>query len=337
MAANYYADFLSGNDANDGESWGNAVQHISKAVELVAALGTITEGITVWLKGTLAAPQTYTETSGKVDLSRLVFGPDGSLTFKTEVFNTTNYASGDADPYNASDGAGDWNPKADKPVTVPPFDIEKCKNVEFYGIAFMSTNASTGRAAAEVTEYSEVRMHYCAAEEGVVGFLAAKYSTLELYNVYAHDCRIGAAGIEFANLKVIGENFIEDNLRIGVLGWQNALVSFEAWEDDPTKYVTTIKTATPILKYYGILIRMNSTMDIRDAIFVDDDTDIAHVKILNGTAYKSDQYYGLAAESGSVATGIENLSFADANILDGKDTILEANQVVVTGGAATVK
>ncbi len=327
MAVDYYVDYDSGDDAWDGTTStpgapSGPKQHISAMIEALAE--PIDDEVTINLAGTVATPETYLETSGKVNMNSLNFEMDATLTIQAETWNQSNYESDD-DPYNEG---GSWDPTADKPCIVPPFNVEDTKNLTFKGLDFRKSDDNE-MVIVHVTEHSSATFYYCAFSQGELNGLLVSF----LSNAYANNCffyhnKVGVVASYRSVLSLIGANYVADNLRIGIVATQSSTVVFQAWRDDSLKYVTDIRTTIEILKYTAILIRMNSSIDIEDAWFVDDDIDIAHVRIVNETAYRSKQYFGVVVESQSIFSGAENTSFADATVNDGKDTIPTGQQIV---------
>ena len=326
MAVDYYVDYDNGDDAWDGTTStpgapSGPKQHISAMIE--ALNDPIDDEVTINLAGTVAAPQTYLETEGKVELKSLNFLMNTSLTIQPEIWNETNYESDD-DPYNEG---GSWDPTAGKPCIVPPFMIENTKNLTFKGLDFRKSD-DNDMMIVSVSNQSDVAFHYCAISQGKWGFVVSYLSNAYAYNCYFYHNDLGVSAAYRSILSLIGANYVTDNLRVGVTAFQSATIVFQAWRNDSLKYITDIRTTTEILKYTAIHLRMNSSIDIEDAWFVDNDIDIAHVRIINETAFRSKQYFGIVVESQSIFSGAENTSFAEATVNDGNDTIPTGQQIV---------
>ncbi len=334
MATDYYVDSNKADDGGDGLAWGTAKKHISAALALCS--DPITDNVTIHLKGTPTSPQNYIDaTDQKIELIGLNFnaGEDVSLTFQVENWNDSYYED-NQDPYN--DG-GSWDPTATKPCVVPPFKLERTQNVIFNGLDFRCSDDEED-IIAQLTLYSSAAFHYCAFSQGTLGLLVNYFSNAEVNNCYAYDNDMGVASIYRSQVSFAGENYLKDNMRVGVGAMQSSTVVFKVWRTDTRKYITDIRTTKEILKYSAIRLTTNSSVDIEDSMFVDDDIDIAHVRIINETSFESVQYFGVVVESQSIFSGAENTSFSDANIRDGKVTIPSDRQIVVNGdeGAVTV-
>ena len=205
----------------------------------------------------------------------------------------------------------------------------------FKSLAFAQSAAFDGQAIL-ADRYCNVVVHYCSGTDCSLGFVATDFSDMSLYNVYVHENRIGVVSGFRSLVRIIGQNYINDNQRFGVAATHNSTVLFMAWEDNPSKYVTQIKTTVQLLKYAAIKAQYGSTVDVMDSYIEDDDIPVAHVQILNATAYRSSQYFGVALDSLSLITGTENLSFADPAINDGQDTVPKGQQIVGCNQGNTV-
>ena len=325
MATDYYVDSGKPDDTGDGLSWGNAKKHVSAAVGLLS--DPISDDVTIHMKGTQASPQSYIDiTDQEIELEDLNFAAGGgaSLTFQAENWNQSNYED-DEDPYDA---AGNWDPKGTKPCTLPPFKLTRTKNVTFKGVGFEKSD-DEHECAVLLAEGSGADFHYCAASDCTIGILSHDHSHAWVYNCHLFENRIGAGANNQSLLNIVGENYFVDNLRIGIMCRQSSTVLVQAWGDDPMKFVTDLRTTTELLKYTAVKIEMNSSFDIQDAHLDDDDVDVAHVRVINETAYRSKLYHGVMVGSKSLFTGAENISFADPAVNQGKETVPSDLQIVV--------
>ncbi len=239
----------------------------------------------------------------------------------------------DDDPYNEG---GNWDPTADKPCVVPPFDIANTRNLTINGLDFRKSD-DYKECVVHVTDGSFVDFHYCAFSQGtLVGLEAINLSRASAYNCYFYHNKLGVCAAYRSILNLIGENYVKDNLTCGITAFQSSTIVIKAWHVDAQKYITDIRTTQEVLKYSAIRLTMNSSIDVEDAWFEDDDINIAHVRIINETSFESPQYFGVVVESQSIFSGAENTSFADSSIRDGKVTIPSERQIVVQGTEGAV-
>ena len=63
---------------------------------------------------------------------------------------------------------------------------------------------------------------------------------------------------------------------------------------------------------------------------------VGHLKIINETAYRSEAYTGVSLNAKSLFSGMENTTFAESDIFQGKDTILPEQQFVTNGEDNTI-
>ena len=323
MATTYWVNSTKTDDSGDGLTVGNAKKHIS------AALGLMTEPVAdeiyINLVGTVASPQTYEETGGALMLDGPLFTGGKMLTIQPEIWNPSNY-DGLHDPF-ATTGSGTFGPKAIKPCIIPPLLITRMKKAVFRGVEFAGNVDQSGFGfKADYGTMAEV--HYCSATGCEVGFHAQNYSSLELYNVYAHDNEnLGVAAVYNSFVRLLGENYLHDNGMAGLACLMHSTVSIEEWVESFRRYITEIKTTQDIMKYAGILISRNSIVDIFDK-FGEDPRSAAMVKIIDASAIHSPQYTGVLLSAMSSITGAKYILFPGSSATDSTPSIPAENQFV---------
>jgi hypothetical protein len=120
--------------------------------------------------------------------------------------------------------------------------------------------------------------------------------------------------------------------RGSMVAYNDSTIEFQAWALQPRKkFVTTIETTSPRMKYAAMFAAANSTLHIIDRGFLNDPS-IAQVKILNRNLHKSDEYLGVALDSHSTLLNSKRLSFSDPTINEGKDTVPDDQQIVRSPG-----
>jgi hypothetical protein len=120
--------------------------------------------------------------------------------------------------------------------------------------------------------------------------------------------------------------------RGSMVAYNDSTIEFQAWALQPRKkFVTTIETTSPRMKYAAMFAAANSTLHIIDRGFLNDPS-IAQVKILNRNLHKSDEYLGVALQSCSRLINAKRLSFSEEGFNDGKDTVPEEQQIMLKSG-----
>ena len=92
---------------------------------------------------------------------------------------------------------------------------------------------------------------------------------------------------------------------------------------------TTISTSTTKKQYAAIQAELGSDVILEQTGILDpDETTRGFLKILDKSAYRGAEYFGVALESGSQILGAGNVFFADPDVNDGADTLPAGQQIV---------
>jgi len=334
MATEYYVDSVSGNDANSGADWANAKEHLSAGIALLTS--PVTDEIIFHLKkGVAGTPYTYEEDANDKMLSidGITCGAGGSVSVQVEDWSDSDYEEGDSPIGGAS-----FDPKEEK-LAVLEFSI-KIENLTSK-IAFKGLQIEEPPSPVAAGVYIEdgcrnIRLVYCEINDFYAGIYVTK-SECDIENCYIHENSFGAVAQGAGTLIFIGDNYIGESAKVGILATANSHVYFKAWDEEPLDHFKTyIYTASPRADYKAVMGTVNST------IMIDSDATnliapkVAFLKILNLLKFDQKGYFGIVLESQSLFAGVENVTFRDDNVNEGKDTIPNSNKYKGTGGSNIV-
>lgn len=332
MATDYYVDADKADDTGDGLSWANAKKHVSAAVGLLSY--PVTDDTTIHLKEGTTNDYEETSNGDKLEITGCNCVGSGSLTIQTENWNESNY-----DSENSPVGGASFNPKEDKPVTLPfRIDISASNNISFKGILFEQTDSSNVEGGIEVHNYSyNVNIHYCSIELFFTGVHVYGNSAANVYNSYLLENNVGATAMYHSQLTFNGDNYVQDSVRYGVGVYQDSSVGFYPWDDYLFEVFTTrISTTSPRKFYSAVAAASNARVFVRNDEFNPINPAVGLVKIIDELAerkLKTEEYYGVKLFARSLLTGMDNIRFAEDSTNDGNDTVPIRRQIVGTNGS----
>jgi hypothetical protein len=321
MATDYYVDADSGSDSNDGTSWAQAKKHIQAAVDLIT--GFVTDETIIHLKSNTTA--TYTE---DVEISGVrSLGKGARLVIQPEVWNEANYEQAKGDPFNETEGAGDFDIKADKPVILElTMRIHNSDNVDLHGLCFESNDSE---AALAVQGSSIVGAKYCRFD-GLDTSAGADFGAkLWLENNYFLNNRIAAGALNKSFVLLVGDNYIEDPVKYGIYLAHNSTLAFTAWPENPSYFTAEIKTLSPkSQEFHGVRLVGGSFLCISDQSFYPGVQFPGRLHVRNAIQPLYKEYYGIMLESKSMVFGASNMSFTTLNAKGEQIDMPEAQQIV---------
>jgi hypothetical protein len=327
MAGPYYLS-ESGSDSTGDGSQGNPWR--SFAPVIAALTNPVTASVTVYLAGTVASPQSYPAAS----FDGVVFLGNAALIVQPTAFLLANY-NGGYDPFAAAN-TGVLDPESAKPAKIAGAGAAALAMINGSGcIQLYGVEIDGGTGAAVLTgERSNTELRYCRIDtDGSVGVLVQGQAKALIENSLVQSA--GTAGIgAFGHslVQIAGETIIRECGQYGIVAYNDSTIEFQAWPLQPRKkFVTTIETTSPRMKYAAMFAAANSTLHIIDRGFLNDPS-IAQVKILNRNLHQSDEYFGVALDSHSTLLNSKRLSFADPTINEGKDTVPDDQQIVRSPG-----
>jgi len=314
---NYFADSAKNNNNGDGLSMANAKRDISAALALIT--GPITEDAVINLAGTVASPQTYTETNDRIYIGDFRFPAYAKLIIRPYDWNDSNYKSG-LSPYT---GVSTWDPTGAKPCIIPKVYVENSQGVIVEGVEISSGESDYG---VQINYSLQVNVVYCRIFSCGEGILAAKSDVLSENN-YIYQCGCGIVAVQ-SSLEITGDNFVKDSISSGVVGMNNAQITVSSWSLLPTqRYTLHIRTVTPRKKYAAIILLANSCLWMEDFTALNPGVlRIANIKIISECVVKSSDYVGVALQSRSVLIGSDDITFSESGLNNGEDTVPEEQQ-----------
>ena len=165
-----------------------------------------------------------------------------------------------------------------------------------------------------------------------MGALVNKLSWATFANCYFNQNGWGIACVASSKIGLVGDNTFLNSMQGGVICASDSLVSFQAWDENASRFFTTlIKTTAYRHNYVAVKLLSNSSAEIADPIARIDPNmvSIARLKIINDTDdYNLANYYGVALESFSKLIGAKNIIFSDPNINKGDPTVPNNQQIV---------
>lgn len=325
MSTDYYVDADKADDTGDGLSWANAKKHVSAAIGLLSF--PVTDDTTIHLKEGTTNDYEETSNGDKLEITGCKCAGSGSVTIQTENWNESNY-----DSENSPVGGASFNPKEDKPVTLPfKIEISDSNSITFKGILFEQSDSSSIENGIEIHTHSyNVNIHYCSIEMFFVGVHVYGGAEANIFNSYLLENNVGATAMYDSNVTFNGDNYIQDSVRFGVGVYQDSTVSFNPWDDYLFEVFTTrISTTSPRKSYSAIIAASNARVFVRDDQFNPINPAIGLVKIIDELAerkLKSEDYFGAKLANRSLLIGSSNIRFAEESTNDGQDTVPSSRQ-----------
>ena len=309
---NYFADSAKNNNNGDGLSMANAKRDISAALALIT--GPVTQDAVINLAGTVASPQTYTETNDRIYIGDFRFTAWAKLIVRPYDWNDSNYNSG-LSPYT---GVSTWDPTGAKPCVIPKVYVENAQGVVVEGVEISSSESDFG---VEINYSSQVTVVYCRFFSCGEGILCMGSDVLSENN-YFYQCGIGVVAVQ-SRLEITGDNFVKDCISSGVVGMNNAQITVSSWSRLPTQHYTLhIRTVTPRKKYAAVVLLANSCLWMEDYTALNPGAlRISNIKIISECIVKSKDYVGVMLQSRSVLIGSDDITFSESGLNNGEDTV----------------
>jgi len=327
MATNYYVR-PEGSDSNDGSTHALAKQRLSAMIAVLE--DPITDEVCINMEiGSYSSPNGYSETSGVVQLKNLrCSGPDASLTIRTYKFDDPNCTYfdmgsyfGNGDPYGLG---SQWNPHAQKPIYLG-YRLEIINfsgNINLEGLGMWKSGSPWPMKGLYVENSNDVHVMYCSFGFWAAGVHAARNSIVTFENSFAALCNMAVVGSEGSQIFMVGDNYLEDHVKFGLVCYNNTTAVFRSWPDNLGDHFTTeISTSNPRKRYAAIKALLNSSIIIEDPDLNPTQTTAARIKITNESLLETKEYYGVVLESKSSLIGAEHFTFSDPDINQGKETI----------------
>jgi hypothetical protein len=236
------------------------------------------------------------------------------------VWNQTNYDAAVVDPLGGSNGF-DPSQATFGVIVEHMFNFAGCHNIEIRGLHFKGLSSGTGIAA---TDHSQVIAKYCRFEGPGCQSTAMFDSFLTAENCYFTNCPFALLGIFNSKIHVTGDTYIEDAVFEGLRVAVNSTLVVRPMDDHPEHHTLGIKTTLPRQKgYTAIRAVVGSTVCIADDSLLPQAMYPWYqpmiVKIHHANSVLRKEQYGLQLESGSIATGVSQVTF----------TMLDANGEIV--------
>jgi hypothetical protein len=179
------------------------------------------------------------------------------------------------------------------------------------GLAVMGNGIGAGGAGVRVFAGAGPAMDYCAMAYCGYGVSADVNAGVMLTNCAVVRCGIGVQARNGSTIFLTGDNYIYDNILIGIQALWKSQVAINPWSVMPTQHYTTdISTHEPTGAYSAIHAEGQSLIRVIDVDPNPLAERVAAVRILNPGLFKNDQYFGVSLESGSMFIGAQRVSFS---------------------------
>ncbi len=329
--ADIYVDSTKADDSGDGLSWANAKKHISAALGILS--DPISSSTTIHLKGTVASPQEYVDSTDEQLVIQDLRTTDGAtLTIEPEDWSDSNYEDDD-DPFNEG---GTWDPTCDKPCAIPPLIVSRCE-ITIKGVSIELDSDTDIENGIYVADGGSVSLHYSTVEKFEEGAgVSVVRANATVANSYLSENKYGVASAFHSDVMLWGTNYIDNSEKVGVLALSQSGVHFNAWFGNLADcHTSLIRTSAPRKNYAGIRAIGQSNITIEENILTTVGM-LGHVKILNEHLYNSPEHYGVELDSASLLLGMSRISFRDSTIRDGLEDTIPAERQIVGSDNSTI-